>query len=338
MPLYPLFADLGGREVLVVGGGEVALRKIEALLHAGAQVLVNAHALHPVLASWLAAGRLHRREGDFDPAWLDSAWLLVVATDDAGFNARLAAQARARGIFANVVDDAQLSSFQVPALVERGALVVAISSGGAAPMLARRLCQWLETELDPALGELAGLFARHRSAIRAALPDLAQRRRWFDAVIDGPVSALLRNGHAEAAEAAFLAQLQAGPQTPAGGRASLVGSGPGDPAQLTLAALRAMKLADRVLYDADVNTAVLALARKDAPRMPAPTDPEAGLHCLQAEVDAGRHVVWLKSGDGFRHGAFAGLGAALGNTGRVCEVHAGVGGPLPPAPLAGTGG
>ncbi|SBV37300.1 putative siroheme synthase [uncultured Stenotrophomonas sp.] len=324
MPLYPLFADLGGREVLVVGGGEVALRKVEALLHAGAQVVVNAHALHPVLAGWLADGRLRRRDGDFDPAWLDSAWLLVVATDDATFNAQLAAQAHARGIFANVVDDARLSSFQVPALVERGTLVVAISSGGAAPMLARRLCERLETELDPALGELAGLFARHRAAIRSALPELARRRRWFDAVIDGPVVALLRDGRREAAETAFLAQLQAGPRAPVGGRASLVGSGPGDPAQLTLAALRAMKLADLVLHDADVDAAVLAVARKDAPRAAAPLDPDSGLQRLQAELDAGRHVVWLKSGDGFRHGPFAGLGAALKHGGHICEVHAGI--------------
>ena len=324
MPLYPLFADLEGREVLVVGGGEVALRKIEALLHAGARVVVNAHALHPTLTDWLADGRLHRRAGSFDAAWLDDAWLLVVATDDADFNAQLATLAHARNTFTNVVDDACLSSFQVPALVERGPLVVAVSSGGGAPMLARRLCQWLETELDPALGELAGLFARHRVAIRNAMPTLAQRRRWFDAVIDGPVAALLRAGQTGAAEAAFLTQLQAGPQTPSGGRASLIGIGPGDPAQLTLAALRAMKQADRVLHDSDINAAVLALARKDAPRALAPVDAHAGLQRLQVEIDAGLHVVWLKRGDGFNHSVFTGLGAALRSTGRVCEVLPGI--------------
>src|SRR5690606_31135535 len=108
----------------------------------------------------------------------------------------------------NVVDDAALSTFQVPAVIERAPLQLAISSGGAAPMLARRLRERLEIELDPALGRVAGLFAAHREAIRARLPDLARRRRWFDAVIDGPVLALLREGRAEAAAQAFASQLE----------------------------------------------------------------------------------------------------------------------------------
>src|SRR5690606_10430943 len=139
MPLYPMFADLAGREVLVVGGGEVALRKIEALLHAGARVRLHARELHPALAGRLGDGRLERLEGAFDETWLGRAWLLVVATDDAALNARIAALADARGMFVNVVDDAALSSFQVPAVIDRAPLQLVISSGVAAPMRARRL-------------------------------------------------------------------------------------------------------------------------------------------------------------------------------------------------------
>src|SRR5690606_14242173 len=177
MPLYPLFADLAGREVLVVGGGEVALRKVEALLHAGARVRIHARELHPELAQQAARGGLERLDGDFDPGWIETAWLVVVATDDARFNAGIAAEATVRRRLVNVVDDAALSSFQVPAVVERAPLQLAISSGGAAPMLARRLRERLEAGLDPALGELAGLFAAHREPIRARLPDLGRRRR-----------------------------------------------------------------------------------------------------------------------------------------------------------------
>ena len=150
MPLYPLFADLAGREVLVVGGGEVAQRKVEALLHAGARVRLHALELHPALAACEAEGRLERLPGSFDPAWIDEAWLVVVATDDAALNAAIAARAGTRRRLVNVVDDAGLSTFQTPAVIERAPLQLAISSGGAAPMLARRLRERLETELDPA--------------------------------------------------------------------------------------------------------------------------------------------------------------------------------------------
>ena len=327
MPLYPMFVDLAGREVLVVGGGDVALRKIEALLHAGARVRVHAHELHPQLVALQAQGRIERLGGGFDDAWLASARLLVVATDDAGVNARLAALAEARGVFVNVVDDAGLSSFQVPAVIDRAPLQLAISSGGAAPMLARRLRERLETELDPALGALAGLFARHRGAIRTRLPELGHRRRWFDAVIDGPVLALLRAGREADAERAFVAMLDDAGAVPAGGRASLVGTGPGDPGQLTLAALRAMNLADVLLVDGAVAAPVLALARKDATREAAPGDPAACAARVREHADAGRHVVWLRPGDGFREAPFAIVADALGAQAWPCEVHAGIAGP-----------
>ena len=324
MPLYPMFADLSGREVLVVGGGEVALRKIEALLHAGARVRVYTHELYPQLVALQAQGRIERLDGGFDDAWLASARLLVVATDDAGVNARLAALAEARGVFVNVVDDAGLSSFQVPAVIDRAPLQLAISSGGAAPMLARRLRERLEVELDPALGALARLFATHRAAIRERLPDLARRRRWFDAVIDGAVPALLRAGRdAEAAEA-FLRMLEPGGLDGAGGRISLVGTGPGDPGQLSLAALRAMNLADVLLVDAGVGAAVLALARKDAEREPAPADPAAAQAQVLAHARDGRHAVWLRPGDGFRVAPFAAVAAALRQSPWPCELHPGI--------------
>jgi len=324
MPLYPMFADLAGREVLVVGGGEVALRKIEALLHAGARVRVHARELHPDLAGCLRQGRLERIDGDFDPAWLARAWLLVVATDDAVFNAEIAALADARGMFVNVVDDAALSSFQVPAVIDRAPLQLAISSGGAAPMLARRLRERLEVELDPSLGALALLFARHRAAIRARLPDLARRRRWFDAVIDGAVPALLRAGRDAEAEQAFARMLEVDGSDAGGGRISLVGTGPGDPGQLTLGALRAMNLADVLVIDGDVGSAVHALARKDAAREPAPADPADCAAQVRAHAQAGRHAVWLRPGDGFRLAPFAAIAVGLERDPWPCELYPGI--------------
>src|SRR5687768_6939816 len=222
MPLCPLFADLTGREVLVVGGGEVAARKIEALLQAGAQVQVHAHALNEILSRWLAEDRIHRLEGAFDPGWLDSVWLMIAATDDRAFNAELAREAGRRRLLVNVVDDAELSTFQIPAIVDRAPLLLAISSGGAAPMLARRLREQLETQLDHSLGEFASLFARHRATIRARLPQLALRRRWFEQVMDGPVPVLLQSGQRQSAEQAFLAALDSSGEVATAGSVLLV--------------------------------------------------------------------------------------------------------------------
>ena len=129
MPLFPLFADLSGREVLVVGGGEVATRKVGALLQAGAQVQIHAYALDVALSQWLAQVPLRHREGDFEPAWLDEVWLVVAATDDRAFNARRAAEAGRRRRLANLVDDAELSTFQAPAIMDRARVLSAFCIG-----------------------------------------------------------------------------------------------------------------------------------------------------------------------------------------------------------------
>jgi precorrin-2 dehydrogenase/sirohydrochlorin ferrochelatase len=329
MPLFPLFANLSGRDVLVVGGGEVAVRKIEALLRAGARVRVHAKALDAVLQDWLAQsglaqGTLSRLEGDFDPAWLDETWLLVAATDDHAFNARLAEEANRRGLWANIVDDAELSSVQIPAVVDRDPLQVAISSGGAAPMLARRLRERLETELDHSLGDFAALFARHREAIRGRFPVLPQRRRWFDRVIDGPVPTLLRDGRREEAERAFLDALENDQQHDDAGSVALVGTGDGDPGSLTLKALRVLNQADVLVCDPALNPDVVALARRDAVRLIAPLERGAEVALLRRHAEAGRRVVYMKPGDAFRVAPDDSLPSVLEAHGIVYEVVPGI--------------
>ncbi len=266
MKLFPLFADLQGRRTLVVGGGAVAARKAQALLEAGAQVIVGAPELDAALSRLAADGRLTHLSGPFEPAWLDGVWLAIAATDDRAVNAAVHAAAQARQVFCNVVDDAELSSFQVPSIVDRSPLIVAISSSGVAPVLARRLRERLESLFDHALGPLAELAARHRSRIRGALPDLGQRRRFYDWLLDGPVAGLLRRQQGDAAEAALRQALEQ-PQDRAAGSVVLVGAGPGDPGLLTLKALRALNEADVILHDRLVSDEILALARRDAERI-----------------------------------------------------------------------
>ncbi|MCC4598698.1 NAD(P)-dependent oxidoreductase [Xanthomonas melonis] len=319
MPLFPLFANLQGRAVLVIGGGEVATRKVLALLKASAQIRLHAHALSPELEELMQAGRFARLSGAFDPAWIDTVWLVVAATDDTDLNQRVAAAAGARQRLVNVVDDAELSTYQVPAIVDRDPLVIAISSAGAAPMLARRLRERLERELDASVGRLAGLFARHRERIRSQLPDMNRRRRWFDGVIDGRVPLLLQAGEDAAAEAAFDAALDDAGAVPARGSVQLVGTGPGDPGLLTLKALRAMNLADVLLVAADIPDAVLELARRDASRRALPQDSALQQALLLELAGEGLHVVALRSGTGYDDTSAASITAALRAHGLACE-------------------
>ena len=309
MTLFPLFANLRGKRVLVVGGGVVAERKVKSLLAAGARITLGARHISSSLHDLHQQGRIHAIEAEFDPAWLDGVWLVVAATDDQPLNTRLAELADIKRIFINVVDDHALSSYQMPSIVDRSPLIIAISSGGTAPVLARRLRERIESLFDHSLGALAGLSARYRPAIRKARPDLRQRREFYDWLLDGPVCAALRNQQPELANSALQHALGQNQHQPAG-RVILVGAGPGDPGLLTLKALRALNEADVILYDRLVSPEVLELARRDADQISVGKKPGEDHHATQARIhqlmrdhaSAGKVVVRLKGGDAFVFG------------------------------------
>ncbi|HET7299157.1 MAG TPA: siroheme synthase CysG [Oleiagrimonas sp.] len=343
MSLYPLFANLNGRTVLVVGGGAVAARKVAGLLEAGARVNVAAPALTASLLRLAQKRRIRHVDGNFHASWLDDAWLVIAATGDASVNAQVARHAETRCIFVNVVDDAELSQFHVPARLSRGPLTLAISSGGTAPALSRRLRSELEIVLDSSLGKLAELTARHRIRIRRAFPDVDARRRFYDDLVDGAVGTALRQARPTQAERMLLDQLAA-PKPPKTGSVMLVGAGPGDPDLLTIKALRALQRADVIVHDRLVSPAVLDRARRDAVRVDVGKrtggDHEATqqhIHRLLLEhACAGRRVVRLKGGDplvfgrggeeleflhahGIAYEVVPGITAAI-----ACAAHAGV--------------
>ncbi len=312
--LFPLFLDLRNRRVLVVGGGRVAARKVPALLDAGADVVVVAPALDAALRALAASKRITHRPARFAPDQIDDVWLVLAATNNRTVNQAVADAAQARKRWVNVVDDAELASAQLPARVRRGSLQIAISSGGAAPMLARMLREQLETQFDDSFGALADLLARHRQRIRTQWPELASRRRGLTKLLTSRVHSLLRTHQHLAAEREFdrllrqHAALEAATPTP--GFVTLVGAGPGDPGLLTLRALRALNEADVILHDRLVSADVLELARRDAERIDVGKHAggshdatQARIHALMIEhARAGKHVVRLKGGDPFVFG------------------------------------
>ncbi|HET9693204.1 MAG TPA: siroheme synthase CysG [Steroidobacteraceae bacterium] len=326
MRYFPLFADLHGRGVLVVGGGAVAERKVRLLLEAGAQVTVVAPEIHPSLDQMALAtplpperersevgpaegsGSLTLRYESFDPDHFEGVVLAVAATDDPAVNARVAAVGRERNVLVNVVDVAELSSFIVPAIVDRSPLVIAISSGGVAPVLARLVRERLETVIDGSFGQLAGLLERWRSRIKARMPDVGTRRRFYERLVRGRVADLVRSRAPRAAERE-LERLLAQDATPSRGSVVLVGAGPGDAGLLTLNALRALQEADVILHDRLVSKDVLDLARRDAEKISVGKSsrghsvPQERIHELLLEhARAGRRVVRLKGGDPFIFG------------------------------------
>lgn len=309
MKLFPLFADLRGRRVLVVGGGAVAERKVKSLLSSEAQVIVGSPALTDTLRTHAQQHQIDYLEGHFEPQWLEAAWLVIAATDDRELNRRIAALAAERRVFINVVDDPALSTFQVPSIVDRAPLTIAISSAGHAPVLARRVRERIESLFDHSIGALVSLAARYRPSIRKARPDLRQRREFYDWLLDGPVSTALRQQQPQRAEQLLesaLSEPLASPQ----GRVVLVGAGPGDPGLLTLNALRALNEADVILYDRLVSPAILNLARRDAVQIEVGKNPGENHDYTQARIHAlmlrharqGQLVARVKGGDAFVFG------------------------------------
>jgi uroporphyrin-III C-methyltransferase / precorrin-2 dehydrogenase / sirohydrochlorin ferrochelatase len=330
MRFFPLFADLRGRPCLVVGGGEVALRKVRLLLAAGAAVTVNAPRLQETLAQWHADDRIVHLPGRFEPGLLDGKWLAIAATDDRAVNRHVWSEGAARGLFVNSVDDPDASSFIVPAIVDRSPLIVAVSSGGAAPVLARRLRQWLETALPLRLGTLARLAGEMRQKVKGRLRHDARRGFW-EAQFTGRFASLALAGREREARRAFHLELEhAATRHPHDGRISLVGAGPGDPSLLTLKALQRLGEADVVLHDRLVSAEILELARRDADLIAVGKHAGGGvaqeeIHALMIRhASAGRRVVRLKGGDPFIFGRGGEELAAARVAGIPCEVVPGI--------------
>jgi uroporphyrin-III C-methyltransferase/precorrin-2 dehydrogenase/sirohydrochlorin ferrochelatase len=334
MDYFPIFIRLAGQPVLVVGGGEVAARKIALLLRASAQVTVVAPALSASLAEKVAAGTIVHVAAEFHPDQLHGKRLAIAATNKPAVNAWVAHHAERLNVPINVVDDRELSRFIVPAIVDRTPVVVAVGSSGDAPVLTRRLRERLESFVPQRLGVLAKLAGRLRPLVKAKLDNAGARRRFWEKFIDGSIAADVLAGR-EQPESASLERRINESLTKAGrdtrGEVVLVGAGPGDPGLLTLRALRALQNADVVLYDRLVSAEVLDLSRRDAQRIyvgkaagKAHLSQEEINDLLVALANQGKRVCRLKGGDPFIFGRGGEELEALAAAGVRFEVVPGV--------------
>lgn len=307
MDYYPLFARLQQRPVLVVGAGQVAERKVDSLLQSGAIVRLVAPELNAVLQQWQEQGRIEHIASEFAPEQIQNVFLVVAATNDAVLNQQIFAAAEAAHTLCNVVDDLQNCNFIVPAVIDRGALQVAVSTGGKAPVLARIWRQKIEALLPEHLSDAAEIAGRWRGKVKQRIASMSARRKFWERLFHSRFDTLTAQGKLAEAEAEIEAQLENPPQQ--NGQVVLVGAGPGDVGLLTLKGLQALQDADIVLYDALVSDDILNLIRKDAERIS--VGKRAGNHSVMQEktnellvqyAQQGKRVVRLKGGDPFVFG------------------------------------
>ena len=318
MDYYPIFLKLAGKHCIVVGAGDVATRKIATLIESGAIVSVVAPEITSEIAGWIETGSVvsHRR-GKYLSSDLDDQLLVVAATHSPSVNQQVFEDAEQKGVLANVVDSPELCRFILPSIVDRSPLMIAISSGGAAPVLARMVRQKLETVFPFGYGDLARFARGFRSVVKSRLNSVDERRRFWEQLFEGPVANLVLSGRSEEADRSFHATLDTAVERQdaadesgrIGGEVYLVGAGPGDPELLTLKALRLMQQADVVLHDNLVSKDILSLIRRDAKRISVAK--AKGRHSIpQSEINSelvrlaneGKRVCRLKGGDPFIFG------------------------------------
>ena len=304
----PIFCQLRGRDCLLVGGGDVAERKARLLMEAGARLTVNALAFDPQFTVWANEGMLTLVEGAFDETLLDTTWLVIAATDNETVNQQVSDAAEARRIFCNVVDAPQEASFIMPSIIDRSPLMVAVSSGGTSPVLARLLREKLEAVLPQHLGQLAAFAGKLRSRVKTHFASVGERRRfWEKLFVNDRLAQSLANNDDKAVNA-ITEQLLNEPLDKRG-EVVLVGAGPGDAGLLTLKGLQQIQQADVVVYDRLVSDDIMNLVRRDADRIF--VGKRAGYHCVPQEeinqillraAQSGKRVVRLKGGDPFIFG------------------------------------
>lgn len=308
MKHLPVFLDIRDRTCVVVGGGSQATRKAELLLRANARVKVLAERLEPAMQALVARGAVEHEPHPFRPAHLHGIALVAAASGDTALDMHVAFLARERGIPVNIVDRPEWSTLVFPSIVDRSPLVIAISSGGASPILARLLRSRLEATIPAAFGRLAELADEFRKQVRARFRSRRDRRQFWERVFGGRIAEKMLSGQPRAAREEITRALAAGDIAPSG-EVYLVGAGPGSADLLTLRALRLMQQADVVLHDNLVSASVLELVHADAERIY--VGKEDGNHALpQEEINAllvrlaraGRRVLRLKGGDPFMFG------------------------------------
>lgn len=304
MKTFPMFLQMAGRRVVIVGGGEQAAQKTRLMLKTDAAITLISDALDDELSSLAAAGRITHQRGAIAARDFADTALVFVATGCPGADGALHALAKAAGATVNVVDQPALCDVITPSIVDRDPVVVAIGTEGTAPVLARQIKTQVEQMLEPDLGALAALAGRLRASAAQHLGPRARRDLWRWVFGDTPRRTHARGGQRETARMIKQAIATGTFGQDAGGSVALVGAGPGAKDLITLRGVQRLQEADVIYYDRLVDPEILELARRDAERVYVGKRPgchswpqEKITQTIVAAATAGARVVRLKCGD-----------------------------------------
>lgn len=311
MDYLPIFTDLKKRPCLVVGGGDIALRKAKMLIKAGADVSLITDNANSEFSQLIEQGVVKHIADQFEPEHLNPVFLAIAATENREIDGRVYQAANQRQVLVNVVDDPKRCSFIIPSIVDRSPIMIAISSSGKAPVLARLLREKLEAILPQHLGQMANIAGGFRQTLKKRIHSFSERRHFWEKAFNGRFADLMAAGKERSAEQELhnLMTEQATRQTKTTGDVALIGAGPGDPGLLTLRALQLMQQADVVLFDYLVSDEIMELARRDAQLVC--VGKKAGFHSVPQETtnqllvkyaQQGKKVVRIKGGDPFMFG------------------------------------
>ncbi len=310
MDYFPIFIKLKDQDCLVVGAGEVAARKIDLLVRAGAKITVVAKEVGSQIASKEQLYKLTIKQKNFTETDLHRSKLVVSATNCTETNKLVSQLAKKHNILVNVVDNPELCSFIFPAIIDRSPLIAAVSSGGAAPVLARLLRAKIESTIPPSYGKLAHLAEKFRTLVKKKFTNPSQRRIFWENIFQGRVAELVFAGKDQQAQEQLEKILNApNDKNDEQGEVYLIGAGPGAADLLTFRALRLMQQADVVVYDHLVSPDILDLARRDSEKIYVGkqrnnhTLPQESINELLADLaNSGKRVARLKGGDPFIFG------------------------------------
>jgi len=310
MNYLPIFFDVKGKQCIVIGAGPIASRKVDLLHSAGAEVTVISPVLADEMTRFEQEGKIKWYERTYQPGDLKDAWLVIAATNDQEVNRQIVAEADDLKIPCNRVESPDMGSFIMPSIINRDPVQIAVSTGGASPVLARLIRTNLESCTPSAYGNLARLVESYREPVKATFKKVEERRKFWESVLEGPVSEHVfagRNDDARALMDKLVAEAEADPRY--SGEVYLVGAGPGDPDLLTFRALRLMQKADVIVFDRLVSEPIMELVRRDAERIYAGKErsnhaiPQENINQLLVRLaKEGKRVLRLKGGDNFIFG------------------------------------
>lgn len=308
MNYLPIFIDISQRECLVIGGGDIALRKVKLLLKANAKVVCVAKTYCQGIEQLQQQGKVDLQKRAFEVGDISNQVLVISATDDPNVNKQVSELSQSANIPVNVVDSPELCTFVMPSIVDRSPIVIAISSAGKAPVLARIIRAKLESTIPHAYGKLAKLAGEFRDQVKKKFKNIEDRRYFWERAFSGVVAEKVFAGKLTEAKEDLQQQLNKSQESETG-EVYLVGGGPGDPDLLTFKALRLMQQADVILYDRLVSESVMELVRRDAELIYVGKErdnhavPQGDINQLLVDLaKQGRRVCRLKGGDPFIFG------------------------------------